>query len=172
MEPTQRALQTVIEMIHQRGYNDVQIDDDKIYAIKQNGEHVYAYTTVIKKFNVAEIQSKIADMKESDVKHSIVLFEGTPTPMVKKVIIDAAATGNLIEIFNIDDLQYNITKHYLVPQHILVNKEEADRIKTEIGTNFQQIRTDDPVARFYNFRKGDVIKIVRRDGFVSFRIVK
>ncbi len=30
----------------------------------------------------------------------------------------------------------------------------------------------DPIARFFKYQSGDVIKITNKDGFVSYRIVK
>jgi len=77
-----------------------------------------------------------------------------------------------IELFQADDLQFNITQHKLVPKHIRMNKEEMKDFREKYGTNIPILLRTDAVSRFYDFAKGEIIKIIRRDGFVSYRIVR
>ena len=78
----------------------------------------------------------------------------------------------MIELFNVDDLQFNITKHILVPLHKKLNKEECKEFKEQYGSSIPVLLKSDPVCRFYNFQKGDIIQITRRNSFVSYRIVR
>jgi len=34
------------------------------------------------------------------------------------------------------------------------------------------LRLDRPIARFYDYKRGDVIRIKRSDGYINYRIVK
>lgn len=69
------------------------------------------------------------------------------------------------EHFLIEELQFNITKHCLVPAHRLMQpKEEAEfleklRCKKE---NIPTILTTDPVARFFGAKVGEIFEITRK----------
>jgi DNA-directed RNA polymerase I, II, and III subunit RPABC1 len=114
----------------------------------------------------------ISILQENKIEHGLIIFEGSPTSTVKNVIGNTPALGINIELFTADDLQFNITKHKLVPKHIRLSKEEAKQFKEKYGVNIPKLLRIDPVCRFYDFSTGDIIKIVRRDGFISFRIVR
>ena len=70
-----------------------------------------------------------------------------------------------LEIFTHNELIFNITKNYLVPQHILLNEEEKQEIYKKYNMknndNFQQILVKDPVAKYYAMKVGDLCKIIR-----------
>jgi DNA-directed RNA polymerase subunit H (RpoH/RPB5) len=34
------------------------------------------------------------------------------------------------------------------------------------------MRKDDPIVKFYDYQKGDLIKIIRKNGYITYRIVK
>ena len=108
-----------------------------------------------------------------DVWHCIIVYKDNATPVAKKIVSDS--NEMVIELFNEDELKYNITKHYLVPLHELVvfeNNEEYDIFKKKYGNNLPVILKTDPVARFYGFKKGDIIKVTRKNGYIAYRIVK
>ncbi len=50
--------------------------------------------------------------------------------------------------------------------------EAGKKFTDKYGQKFPFIRKDDQIARFYNYQRGDVIKITRNDGFITYRIVK
>lgn len=68
------------------------------------------------------------------------------------------------EYFYLEKLLINITKHKFVPKHIRLSEEERDKIVAQYNTgieNFPQILDTDPIARYYNFKPGELIKIER-----------
>jgi DNA-directed RNA polymerase I, II, and III subunit RPABC1 len=69
-----------------------------------------------------------------------------------------------IEHFLIEELQFNITKHHLVPKHRIMDKEEQKgllgKLRCEVS-NLPSILTNDPVSRFYGANIGDVFEITR-----------
>jgi DNA-directed RNA polymerase I, II, and III subunit RPABC1 len=77
-----------------------------------------------------------------------------------------------IELFLIDDLQYNITKHSLQPRFEKLEYEEGENFKKKYGVKFPVLRVNMPISRFYDYKKGDVILIHRKDGYITYRIVK
>jgi DNA-directed RNA polymerase I, II, and III subunit RPABC1 len=160
-------------MFTQRGYTDIdESEDNRILATKPDGNQVCAFSPIIEKLNVAEIHNHIALLQKAEINHGLLVFEGIPTPAVKNVVANTPDLKMNIELFQADDLQFNITEHNLVPKHIRLSKEEARDFKEKYGTDIPIIKTDDAVSRFYDFGKGEIIKVIRRDGFVSYRIVR
>jgi len=162
----------IMEMFQQRGYTDIDdSEENRITATKSDETQVCAFPTIIDKLNVSEIHNYIAVLQKMDVNHGLLVYEGIPTPAVKNVIANTPDLKMNIELFHADDLQFNITKHKLVPEHIRLTPEEAQVFRKKYGINIQVLLRSDPIARFYDFAKMEIVKIVRRDGYISYRIV-
>lgn len=159
---------TILEMLEQRGYDDIEEEDQRIFA---NQRKVCAFTTIIQNLNIDEIRKYTAILEDEEIPNGILIFKKT-TPIVKSIINNIPNTGITIETFDQVDLQFNITKHVLVPQHILLNKEDSDSIKKKYGVNFPFLLKTDAVSKFYNFPKGHIVKIIRKGGYITYRLVK
>jgi DNA-directed RNA polymerase I, II, and III subunit RPABC1 len=112
-------------------------------------------------------------IKKMDVWHCLIVYKDTVTPIAKKVVEESKDI--IIELFNVEELQYNITKHYLVPKHELLFKKkskECEQFKKKYSDKFPIILKSDPVSRFYGYEKGDIIKITRNNGYITYRIVR
>jgi len=61
--------------------------------------------------------------------------------------------------------EFNILKHELVPEHIILNENEKkkflEKFKIKTG-NLPKIFTTDPVVKALNAKEGDVLKIIRK----------
>ena len=90
--------------------------------------------------------------------------------MAQKVVSDIQDMR--IELFPLESLRYNITKHRLVPKHTQLSKSESKKFKDAYGVKIPILLRTDPIVRFYDFQKGSVIKIERPYGLISYRIVK
>ncbi len=169
----EKAHEICLEMFNQRGYKVIEKDDEQILAVKKNGNQVCAFMVNIPKFNVERIQEYIAIMKKMNVIHSIIVYKDNATPVAKKVIEET--TDILIELFQEEEMQYNITKHYLVPQHELVfekGRKNTKEFKEKYSDKFPILLKSDPISRFYGYNRGDIIKVTRKGGHVMYRIVK
>ena len=168
----QTVLQTLTEMFEQRGYTNVRYDD--LELIGQNGEEIVtANPRIFSKLNTEVIKGVVLNFEVKEYGHTVLVYEGVPTANVKKQIDELFKIDKVIEIFSADDLQLNITKHILVPKHELlgdINGVLPRKFKDKI--NLPIILRSDPICRFYNFPKGEVIKVTRRDGFIAYRIVR
>ena len=167
----EKAYQTCTEMFDQRGYEIVEKDDERILAIKEDGNQVCAFfTKSVKKFNVDRIQECIYMMKQMDITHSIIIYKEFATPYAKKLVEES--TDIYMELFKEDELQYNCTKHVLVPKHELLFKKDAIEAKEFKKDKYPLILKTDAVVRFYGFKIGDVLKITRKNGTIMYRIVR
>jgi len=73
----------------------------------------------------------------------------------------------------------DILKHQLVPEHVILSEEEAEKVLEEMKIHAEQlprIRTDDPVVKAIGAKEGDILKIIRESPtagkFVTYRIVQ
>lgn len=171
MSREEKVVEIILEMFAQRNYTEMKADDQKIFALKPDGKKVCAFTNIIPKLKIAEIHTRIAVMETMQIKHCLLVFEGSPTPVVKDIVNKMQQQKINIELFQADELQFNITKHSLVPKHVLINRDESHDFRRRFGTSIPEILRSDPVVRFYDFKKGDILEIHRRDNFISYRIV-
>ena len=167
-----KAYQVCLEMLRQRDYIVTKENDDHILATKPNGEPMATFFSDIPKFNVKAIQMYIKAMNDMDLTHSIIVYKEGVTSFTRKAI--AKSIDLKFELFAEKDLQYNITQHRLQPIfEKLESKEAKDFVKT-YGIKFGVMRVDDPIARFYGYERGSVIRITRenQNKFITYRIVK
>lgn len=173
-DKTKKAFNTCIEMFNQRNYDIIEMDDERILATKDDGAQICAFIpTLITKFNVDRIQEYISMIKKMDICHCLIVYKDSATPIAKKVVDDSQKI--IIELFNEDELQYNVTKHKWVPKHEMMFKKKtkgAEEFKKKYGDKFPIIFKTDPISRFYGYNTGDIIKITQKDGYIKFRIVK
>lgn len=157
-----RARSVCREMLLERKYKICHSDTNTIIA-RSSSTLVYVY------FIDENLSIKIAKeyfllITTHDIKHCIIVYDGTLTPAARNAFTAFHTTR--LELFAIDELQFNITRHDLVPTH--------ERVPTD-GINckdFPVIKPTDPVAKFYGYQVGDLIRITRKDGSVSYRTVR
>jgi len=72
-----------------------------------------------------------------------------------------------ITIFLGDYMLFNITKHFLVPQHHLMTAEETKEFLKDKEKGFvyklPKIYDTDPISRFYGAKHGQIFKIIREN---------
>jgi DNA-directed RNA polymerase subunit H (RpoH/RPB5) len=164
----ERASETCFEMLYQRGYTI--IDSKNITALKPDGSRIIVFFNESPSFDTKSMKEIFSVMTENGIKHSIVIYKDKVTPATKSTL--EQSEDMKIELFAEEDLQFNITKHRLQPKFEKLKDSEAHEFKKIFGIKFGILRLDRPIARFYDYQKGDVIRITRNDGYINYRIVK
>ncbi|KAI5778630.1 RNA polymerase [Geopyxis carbonaria] len=113
---------------------------------------------------IKQAKGYVVRVKEANMHSGILVCLNPPSSACVKSF--AAVEKEVhIEIFLEEQLLVNITKHELVPKHILLSKEEKRRLLARYRLKESQlprIQKDDPIAKFLGLKKGNVVKIVRK----------
>jgi DNA-directed RNA polymerases I, II, and III subunit RPABC1 len=144
-------------------------EENKIYV------HFYIESKNFGKKELTNILTVIDEKYGSDNINILIVLEDKPTSTIQKELEE----NDNIEIFFAKKLMFNITKHVLIPKHKLLNESEIKEILDKYQCKKNQlpkIQYEDPVARYYGAKVGDVFEIVRPTPttgiFKVYRVVK
>lgn len=165
MQRVERARRTVREMLGDRGYTVGEASTlDHGYAIfarrTEPDERVCAVFPRRGRVGVQYVRALEAEPLFRDV-HLILAHDGAITPFANQQI---KALG--IECFHVKQLQFNVTKHVLVPRHTVLTSAQKARLlhahkwkPTSLPYIHATGANPDPVARYYNMTPGQVVRI-------------
>jgi len=156
-------------MLDQRKYIILEQNQERILAKKPDTKQMVVFFADSPKFNVKNIQMLIKILGELKIFHAIIVYKNDITSFTKKIVEQSVEME--LELFAEEDLEYNITKHKFQPIFQRLGTEKATNFIQKYGQKFATLMVTDPIARFYLYKKGDVIKITR-DKYVTYRIVK
>lgn len=165
------TLKVTLEMLKDRGYSRIDNDHspDSISGTRDDSRIVVKFIDR-EKVSVDDIRQIVQWVGKAKFTDCIMVLVNSPSPQVKTFLNDSDMNIK-IEMFGKYELGVNITKHELVPRHILLNKTERREILDRyIGKNIPQIKVIDPVSKYYGVEKGDIFHIIRKSG-MTYRIV-
>lgn len=132
---------------------------------------IYAFSKESFKDFWSNIRNKSVDeIKEEYGKLKIILIlNDYPSSItyqaLQKKELQLAAEEGFIQIFLMQELMYNPTKHELVPKHEKMNNEDVkilmENLKLKAKTQLPLIQKTDVIARWLGIQSGDVVKITR-----------
>jgi len=185
----------VIEMIRDRKYDipkefDISLEEFIIryenknidlYIDNSDKQKIYVHFLIdnktFSKGDLKNITESIIDKyNDNDIK-IIYLLRDKENSIISKEMSKIIYKN--IELFIQKYMIFNITKHILVPKHIMLTKEEEDQMLDNYNTNKTQLPKlfkTDPIARYYNMQTGQICKIIRKSPStgesIYYRIVK
>lgn len=166
-----RIRQTCKDLIDQRGYTYVSQgtgEDDLIYWFKCEfqGDTVTIYISKTPKFNNTIMDNYLSIMNTDFIDHAIIIYRKSITSSVKNIenFLNKRGSTKSVELFEFRTFLFNVTKHILQPKF----ERSDDQFK---GKRIPLILQSDPVVRFMGYKKNEVIKITRKNGYVTFRRV-
>lgn len=160
---------TLKEMLVDRGINvdrlnaisDKELDTmskiHKIFSLDVNDKLKILYH-INTKFKINELKKFM-----NEDKHYIIVFKEKINNLNIK---NMKEQNNItIEIFMMKELQFNISKHVLVPKHEVVkDSKEIEELLDTYKLRKNQlpiILHTDPMARYLNVKVGEIVKIIR-----------
>lgn len=166
---------TILEMLRDRGIDTGivtkhhladMLNSDQIKPIIEiivdKTKVIYYTNTKFKPVEVVGIiQQDLSNQSNYDM-YLLVLNEN-PTANNMKAFADVKVN---IEIHLVKRLLFNITKHILVPKHEVIRKKSViddiiSQYKLKNKYQLPIIMKNDPIAKYYGMKSGDVVKITR-----------
>lgn len=139
----------------------------KIFSVEVNDSMKIVYH-INTKFKINELKKYLGENE-----HIIVVFKEKINNLNIRNMRDQ--NNVFIEIFMMKELQFNISRHMLVPKHeIMKNDDEIDKLLKTYNLKKNQlpiILHSDPMARYLNVKVGDIVKITRDSPSAGIAIV-
>ena len=158
-------------MLSDRKYKYIKEEDNISIFSNGNKSYICLFLILFEKLDVSNVKNIINILNNKKLNHAIILYKTDITSYAKK-IIDNIKKEFIIETFYEKKMLFNITKHRLVPKHTELSVEESKKFIKQYGKKFPVILKSDPISKYYNFKKGSIIKIVRKNNYIMYRIVK
>ena len=184
---------TVLELLSDRNYivdNKYNISFNEFCQYLEKGNinilssgergdiYVYFYNDN-KNFGKNEFKNTVNKIREDnhpDINIIIIVKEKENSAVRRELTLPLYSN---VEIFIHKQLTFNITKHDIVPKHILLSDEEINILTNTYNTprqKFPKILIDDPISKYFGVKHGDMFKIIRKSYSVgeinAYRIVK
>eukprot|EP01094_Clydonella_sp_ATCC50884_P021242 TRINITY_DN4637_c0_g1_i1.p1 TRINITY_DN4637_c0_g1~~TRINITY_DN4637_c0_g1_i1.p1 ORF type:complete len:212 (-),score=49.51 TRINITY_DN4637_c0_g1_i1:186-821(-) len=118
-------------------------------------------------------------MDEDDTERGIMVIKTGLTSQAKGALLKIETLmGKRLEYFLEGELMVNITKHSLVPTHVVLSPQEKAQLLEKYkvkDTQLPRMQASDPVARYFGLTAGQVVRIIRPSEtagrYVTYRLV-
>lgn len=166
-----KHVKVVKEMLNDRKHNIE--NETKDYILSNNSDTKMLVSKVVHdKISISLIQNVLLECKSFKCSRYIIFYTHSVTPMAKKIIQTSRHLNVTIETMNIKEVSFNITHHYLVPKHDIVKSRDIlEELKPQ-REHLPVLRKMDPVSKYYGYKRGDIVRITRKDKTIMYRIVK
>lgn len=132
---------------------------------------VYIYFCENDKLSLDNIREVLSFLSSSSIFHSIIFYNQGYTPSVLKAF-EHMDNKYDFELFSIQEFSYCLTSIPYYCVHTLLSKEESKQVKKIYGNHIPIITSRDMICRYFHFRKGDILRVHRKDGTIVYRIVR
>ena len=173
-----QSYQTVREMMADR---DILTEDQLAYLFSKDHNELMGLSKSADIFTI-DIPDTMRIVYHRRKKFKINDVHGQVTdafPLVILIFVEPLSTANMkslaqlrekvpsatIQVFQVSELMFNITKHHLVPKHEVLGEEEIkdvmERYSLKSIHQLPLIMKSDPVARYLGLRVGQVVRVTR-----------
>lgn len=178
-----KSISVVIDMLKIRNYSNINsINDDNTYITGNKiDENIVVYyiknkSELSSKKNIESLLSKqkLIDSKSSDNLKLIYVLCFLDSNTIPQKYLDLE--NDNLQVFHINNLQFNIMNHKLMPDFIKLSKSEIDDLSNTWNLqDLAKIKITDPVCKYFDMKKDDVFKITRVSNnshkYITYRIV-
>jgi DNA-directed RNA polymerase subunit H (RpoH/RPB5) len=168
-EKNENIIENFVKMLYNRNYllnNDLtNLISSAIKNFNNNetfieSNNVYHLKIIPYKLNTIKKSEDIEKFLEKNLNSKKIFVIPVGSTKVEKQLLEY----DNIEVFYEVDLLVNIIDNNLVPKHILLSDEEANEILKEYKINKEnlpRILSGDRIAKYYNIKPGQIVKIIR-----------
>ena len=160
---------TISEMMIDRGHQVIDRHTDYFLVKKTDDSEIVIFFSFFEKLNTSILKEYIKEIEKNKINHMIIIYKDKVTSSVNKIINNIFHLN--IEVFSFSELLFNITKHCLYRPHILLQIAEKNKFVKKYSKQIPKILLNDPIVKYFNFKSGDILKIIRRNNYISYRIV-
>jgi len=172
-----QAIKVLSELVADREYtieyikkeNEEKEENPFCLKARKGQDSILCFLNDDEKLNIQGIKDRISVMNKENANKCIIVYRSNVTSSAKKSL---ETLEYEFELFAMHELQLNITKHRLVPKHTRVTQSEKEELDKDYKGKLPVILSSDPISRYYGFKKGEYIRITRKDGSIMYRIVK
>lgn len=158
----------IVDILKNRNYTFIDENDQYILMKDVDNKNILIFN-INSSLTINVIKIILKCMIENDFNHSIVVYDGKITPSSNKIIKNSDLT---IELFTHNEMSINIFNHKYYFPHIKVDETTKQLLLAKYGTKLPIILKSDPVIRYLNYKKGDIVKIIRKNNYITYRLVK
>lgn len=185
-----QSLKTIQEMLETRGYDQSILNEafetlgeKELASIIQSRTSIFNIDVIDPSKNrlriIYDVGSKI---KYADIRKLVDVQNFDTFMFIVKEKINANDYKKFFEfeccfqVFDLKELQFNISKHVLVPKHELITNEDeinelVKKYMLKSKTQFPIILKTDPMAKFLFAKPGNIVKITRNSPTAAEHIV-
>jgi len=155
-------------------FENISNENIVLQGLKKNKYHCFVFIAPldIPRYNMKTIENVFFKCEEVNINKEldtvILISERGITPHVRKNEMNKVS--NKVEIWTIDELQIDKTKHVLIPKHRKLKKYEIEEVckkhKTSID-KFPILKSTDVITKIYGWKEGNVIEINRKLPFIE-----
>jgi DNA-directed RNA polymerase subunit H (RpoH/RPB5) len=150
-----------------------QMVNDGLFVFQHQDSGIITLLVFIfsEKMGIDSLKYIIGFCEKINIKNVIIIHQNIVTSNCRKVI-ESLFQYN-IEIFELNQFQYDITSLYYYVPHEKVNDENLITfIKQRYQNKIPILLKTDVISRYFNFKRGDIIQINRGENNICYRIVK
>lgn len=173
-EKWEKATQYIDLMMERRGFKFEKPLD--LLFFSYTNEHSSTIVCIFPndKLSIETLREIIQFCENQRCRNVVLILQNAWSSNCKKIFENL--TFFSLEIFYLKEFQYDLTSlYYFVPHEKIKDGKLLIEIKKTFGSAMPVLSKNDVVSRYYNFQKGDIIKITRNDfdiPTISYRSVK
>lgn len=171
-----KSRQTALEMLKDRGYSissvkEIDFDNiDQIPSIDElliidDDKKIVIFWLLGKSVNIQIIRFYFKKMEELNINKGIFIFNGSMSDNTQLMAKDIIKKGNSIELFSLDIMILNFTRHNLVSKVKILTEEEKkillEKYQLRLDIQIPKILATDPLCKYYGLKKNQVIQFDR-----------
>ena len=170
----EKAIQYINLMMERRGFTFDRQLDLLFFSYKNNMSNTVVCIFPNDKLSIETLREIVQFCETQRCRKVVLILQNAWSSNCKKIFENL--TFFSLDIFYLKEFQYDLTTlYYFVPHEKIEDPKLLSEIKKTYGTALPVLSKNDTVSRYYNFQKGDIIKISRNDfniPTISYRSVK